>query len=131
MLTDVRDICIKAQKLKFLCAFDITECPFCRVPERCSSIAQEAARAVAAPEISAAPEHYKMDTQQSVTSAITGTATPHYNSYNKANEVHQFLKFIFGIELCMFRTVSLSIIRSLVLYTQQQVYVIQVMLTAC
>ena len=31
----------------------------------------------------------------------------------------------------MFRTVSLSIIRSLALYTQQQVYVIQVMLTAC
>ena len=31
----------------------------------------------------------------------------------------------------MFRTDSLSIIRSLALYTQQQVYVIQVMLTAC
>jgi len=31
----------------------------------------------------------------------------------------------------MFQTVFLSIIRSLVLYTQQQVYVIQVMLTAC
>jgi len=30
----------------------------------------------------------------------------------------------------MFRTVSLSIIRRLALYTQQQVYVIQVMLTA-
>jgi len=52
-------------------------------------------------------------------------------SYNKTNEMHQFLKFIFGLELYMFRTVSLSIIRSLVLYTQQQVYVIQVMLTAC
>jgi len=34
-------------------------------------------------------------------------------------------------ELYMFRTVPLSIIRGLVLYTQQQVYVIQVMLTAC
>jgi len=45
--------------------------------------------------------------------------------------MHQFLKFIFGIELYVFRTVSLSIIRSLVLYTQQQVYVIQVTLTAC
>jgi len=44
--------------------------------------------------------------------------------------MHQFLKFIFGIELYIFRTVSLSIIRSLVLYTQQYVYVIQVMLTA-
>ena len=31
----------------------------------------------------------------------------------------------------MFRTVSLSIIGSLVLYTQQQVYVIKVMMTAC
>jgi hypothetical protein len=45
--------------------------------------------------------------------------------------MHQFLKFIFGIELYMFRTVSLSIIRSLALYTQQQIYAIQVMLTAC
>ena len=36
-----------------------------------------------------------------------------------------------GIELYMFRTVPLSIIRSLALYTQQYVYVIQVMLTAC
>jgi hypothetical protein len=43
----------------------------------------------------------------------------------------QFLKYIFGIELHMFRTGFLSVIRSLVLYTQQQVYVIQVMLTAC
>ena len=41
------------------------------------------------------------------------------NSYNKTNEMHQFLKFIFGIELYMFRTGFLSIIRSLVLYTQQ------------
>jgi hypothetical protein len=40
-------------------------------------------------------------------------------------------QFYFGIELYMFRTVSLSIIRSPALYTQQQVYVIQVMLTAC
>ena len=37
----------------------------------------------------------------------------------------------FGIELYMFRTGLLSIIRSLVLCTQQQVYVIQVMLTVC
>jgi len=42
-----------------------------------------------------------------------------------------FLKFIFGIELYMFRRVPLSIIRSLALYTQQYVYVIQVMLAAC
>jgi len=50
------------------------------------------------------------------------------HSYNKINETHKLLKFIFGIELYMFRTGFLSIIRSLVLYTQQY---IQVMLTAC
>jgi len=33
--------------------------------------------------------------------------------------MYQYLKFIFGLELCMFRTVSLAIIRSLALYTQQ------------
>ena len=51
-------------------------------------------------------------------------------SYNKTKELHQFLKSILGIELCMFWTGFLYIIRNLVLYTQQQVYVIQVMLTA-
>ena len=45
--------------------------------------------------------------------------------------MHYFLKFIFGIELYMFRTAFLSIIRSLVLYTHQKVYVIQVLLTSC
>ena len=45
--------------------------------------------------------------------------------------MHYFLKFIFGIELYMFQTGFLSIIRSIVLYTQQQVYIIQVLLTAC
>jgi hypothetical protein len=45
--------------------------------------------------------------------------------------MHQFLKFIFGIELYMFRTGFLSIIRSLVMYSQQEVYVVQVLLTAC
>jgi hypothetical protein len=52
-------------------------------------------------------------------------------SYNKTNEMHLFLKFIFGIEFHTFRTDILSIIRSLVLYTQQEVYVVQVILTAC
>jgi len=52
-------------------------------------------------------------------------------SYNKTNEMHKFLKFIFGIELYTFWTVSLSINKSLALYTQQQVYVIEVMLTVC
>jgi hypothetical protein len=51
--------------------------------------------------------------------------------YNKTNEMHSFLKFIFGIEFYTFRTVSLSIIRSLALYTQQEVYVIEGMLAAC
>jgi len=40
-------------------------------------------------------------------------------SYNKTNEMKQFLKFVFGLELYMFRTGFLSIIRSLALYTQQ------------
>jgi len=40
-------------------------------------------------------------------------------SYNKTNEMHQFLKSIFGIELDMFQTSFLSINRSLVLYKQQ------------
>ena len=40
-------------------------------------------------------------------------------SYNKTNEMHQFLKFVFGTELYMFQTVSLYIKRSLALYTQQ------------
>ena len=41
------------------------------------------------------------------------------NSYNKTNQMHKFLKFIFGIKLYMFWTVPLSIIRSFSLYTQQ------------
>jgi len=46
--------------------------------------------------------------------------------------MHEFFKFIFEIEIYMFRAGFLSIIRSVVLYTQQQqVYVMQVMLTAC
>jgi hypothetical protein len=36
--------------------------------------------------------------------------------------MHKFLKFIFGIELYMFWTGFLSIIRSLVLYIQQQMF---------
>jgi hypothetical protein len=37
-------------------------------------------------------------------------------SYNKTNK---FLKFILGMKLYMFRTIPLTIIRSLALYTQQ------------
>jgi hypothetical protein len=40
--------------------------------------------------------------------------------------MYQFLKFVFGMELYMVRKVFLSIIGSLVQYTQQKVYVIQV-----
>ena len=40
-------------------------------------------------------------------------------SYNKTKQTHQFLKFILGIELHMFRTVSLCVDRSPALYTQQ------------
>jgi len=52
-------------------------------------------------------------------------------SYNKSHRNALFLIFIFGIELYIFRTGFLSIIRSLVLYTQQYDHVIQVLLTAC
>ena len=41
-----------------------------------------------------------------------------HGSYSKTNEMHSFLKVIFEIEFYMFRTGFLSIIRSLVLYTQ-------------
>ena len=50
---------------------------------------------------------------------VFSTYLPFRGSYNKINEMHYFLKFILGIELYMFRTVPLSIIRSPVLYTQQ------------
>jgi len=48
--------------------------------------------------------------------------------YSKTNQVHNISNlFYFGTTLCMFRTVSPSIIRSLRLYIQRQVYVIQVL----
>jgi hypothetical protein len=37
-------------------------------------------------------------------------------SYNKTNEMHEFLKFIFGIELYIIWAGFLSIIRSLILF---------------
>jgi len=40
------------------------------------------------------------------------------NSYNKTNQMRQFFKFIFGIELYMFRIGFLSIIESSTLYKQ-------------
>ena len=51
-------------------------------------------------------------------------------SYNKTNEMHYCISQIyFGKELYMFQMGLLSIIRSLVLYTQPYVFVIQVVLT--
>jgi hypothetical protein len=48
--------------------------------------------------------------------------------YGKTNKMHNISNlFYFGTTLYMFRTVSPSIIRSLRLYTQHQVYVIQVL----
>ena len=45
-------------------------------------------------------------------------------SCNKTNDMHQYLKFIFVLGLYVFRTVSLSIIRSLALNTQRYIQVI-------
>jgi len=50
----------------------------------------------------------------------------HVCSHNTTKLKHQFLKFIFGIKLYMFRTIPLSIIRNFSLYTTTMVYVIQV-----
>ena len=48
--------------------------------------------------------------------------------YNKTNQMHNISNlFYFGTTLYMFRTVSPSIIRSLKLYIQRQVHVIQVL----
>ena len=50
------------------------------------------------------------------------------NFYCKTNQMHNISNlFYFGTTLYMFRTVSPSIIRSLRLYIQHQVYVIQVL----
>jgi len=52
--------------------------------------------------------------------------------YSKTNRMHNISNlFYFGTTLYMFRAVSPSIIRSLRLYTQYQIYVIQVLLAAC
>ena len=48
--------------------------------------------------------------------------------YSKTNQMHNISNsFYFGTTLYMFRTVSPSIIRSLRLYIQHQVYVVQVL----
>jgi hypothetical protein len=52
-------------------------------------------------------------------------------SYNKKQLDALISQIYFATELYMFQTGLLSIIRSLVLYTQQKVYVVQVTLTAC
>jgi hypothetical protein len=45
--------------------------------------------------------------------------------------MHYFSQIYFGIELCVFRIGLLSIIRSLILYTRQQMFAIHVTLTVC
>jgi len=53
-----------------------------------------------------------------------------YHQYfnSKNNQMHNISKlFYFGTTFYMFRTVSLSTIRSLRLFIEQQVYVIQVL----
>ena len=51
-----------------------------------------------------------------------------WNLYSKTNQMHNISHlFYFGTTFYMFRTVSPSIIRSLRLYIQHQVYVIQVL----
>jgi hypothetical protein len=48
--------------------------------------------------------------------------------YSKPNQMHNISNlFCFGTTIYMFRTVSSSIIRSLRLYIQHQVYVIEVL----
>ena len=54
-----------------------------------------------------------------------------HDSCNETNENELISQIYFGIELYMFRTGFLSIFGDLVMYTQQYVYVIQVMLTVC
>jgi len=50
------------------------------------------------------------------------------NFYSKTNQMHNISNlFYFGTTLYMFRTVFSSIIRSLRVYIQHQVYVVQVM----
>jgi len=47
--------------------------------------------------------------------------------YSKTNQMHNISNFYFGTTLYMFRTVSPSIIRSLRLYIQHQVYVMRIL----
>jgi len=50
-------------------------------------------------------------------------------SCSKTNQMHNIsILFYFGTTIYMFRTVSPSIIRRLILYIQHQVYVVQVLL---
>jgi hypothetical protein len=69
--------------------------------------------------------------RKSVRNSSDKTETIPYILTIKPTKCTNFWNFIFEIELYPFRTGFLSIIRSLVLNTQQQVYAIQVRLTAC
>jgi len=68
---------------------------------------------------------------QPLLAIVSSKKTILVHSYNKTNKMHEFLNFVIGIKLNMFRTAALSIVRSLALYIWQQVYVIQVLLSAC
>ena len=60
--------------------------------------------------------------------AIDRATKYHSAFYSKTNQMHNISNlFYFGTKLYMFRTVFLFIIRSLRLYIQHQVYVIQVL----
>ena len=58
---------------------------------------------------------------------MIGRLIPEVDSYNKTNQMHYFLKFIFGMKLYRFPTVPLSIIRSFFFFAVHtaMVYVIQ------
>ena len=73
-----------------------------------------------------------LNQQVCVSSAEHCRTTITGNFYSKTNQMHNISKlFYFVVALYMFRTVFPSIIRSLILYIQHQVYVKQIQLTAC
>jgi hypothetical protein len=57
--------------------------------------------------------HHPRDSLQCVLLGLHCSNVQKYwvDSCNKTNKMHEFLRFIFGLELYMFRTVSLSLIR--------------------
>ena len=62
---------------------------------------------------------------------MIGRLIPEVDSYNKTNQMHYFLKFIFGMKLYRFPTVPLSIIRSFFYCTHSEGVCHTGLLTAC